>query len=272
VIDLGESDEDDDSGYVSKPNNDNPALDYKSRNYDYKQDIAVRPSKPPPIEIEDDENEDDEDLDPIIAALRAKAQARIAASKAQANGDAPKAPIVQLFIDPQIPDANPLMVKVRSDTLIEKPLLAWCSKQGFSDQMTRNVFFTWKGTRLYDSTSIQRLGIQVDANGNISVDGDSNIYDDVNLPKIHVEAWTVELHKQRQKENAAAALAKKQAAEAPVVTKERTPTPEPEPEAEEKRFRLILRAKGHPDFRLTVKEVCSDRPFVMYQDLRYKVS
>ncbi|CAG5175327.1 uncharacterized protein ALTATR162_LOCUS8049 [Alternaria atra] len=229
VIDLGDSDKDDDSGCVSKPYNDNPALDYTSSNSVFKQDVAVRPSKPPPIEIKDDEDEDDEDLDPAFAALRARARARVAAAKAQANGNAPKAPIAQLFIDPQMPDANPLMVKVRVDTTIGKPRLAWCGKEKFPDQMTRNVFFTWKGTRLYDSTSIQRLGIQVDVNGNVSVEGDSNIYDDINLPKIHVEAWTEEIYKQRKKDDAAAAIAKKLAAEAALVTKERTPTPEPEP-------------------------------------------
>ena len=204
MIDLGDSDEDDDDGYVSKPVNDNPAIDYKSPASDFRQDIAVRPSKPPPIEIkdDDDDDDDDEDGDPAFAALRARARARVAAAKAQANGDAPKAPIVQLLIDPQMPDAKPLMVKVRVDSTIGKPRLAWCGKEKFSEQMTRSVFFTWKGQRLYDSTLIKRLGIQVDDSGNVSVQGDSNIYD-VNLPKIHVEAWTEDLYKQRKKEDAA---------------------------------------------------------------------
>ena len=268
VIDLGDSDEDDDDGYVSKPVNDNPAIDYKSPASDFRQDIAVRPSKPPPIEIkdDDDDDDDDEDGDPAFAALRARARARVAAAKAQANGDAPKAPIVQLLIDPQMPDAKPLMVKVRVDSTIERPRLAWCGKEKFSEQMTRSVFFTWKGTRLYDSTSIKRLGIQVDDSGNVSVQGDSNIYDDVNLPKIHVEAWTEDVYKQRKKEDAAAALAKKLAAEAAVVTREKTPTPEPEPEPEEKRFRLVLKAKGYSDFKLTVKEVCRDCSFSVCKD------
>lgn len=269
MIDLGDSDADDDDGYVSKPVNDNPDIDYKSPASDFRQDIAVRPSKPSPIEIkddDDDDDDDDEDGDPAFAALRARARARVAAAKAQANGDAPKAPIVQLLIDPQMPDAKPLMVKVRVDSTIGKPRLAWCGKEKFSEQMTRSVFFTWKGTRLYDSTSIKRLGIQVDDSGNVSVQGDSNIYDDVNLPKIHVEAWTEDVYKQRKKEDAAAALAKKLAAEAAVVTREKTPTPEPEPEPEEKRFRLVLKAKGYSDFKLTVKEVCRDCSFSVCKD------
>ncbi|KAI4618419.1 hypothetical protein J4E80_005017 [Alternaria sp. BMP 0032] len=259
VIDLGDSDLDDDSGYVSKPHNDKSELDYKPPSSNDKQPIAVRPSKPPPIEIKDDDDDEEEEegLDPTIAALQARARARVAAAKAQAaaasNGDAPKAPITQLFIDPQIPGANPLMVKVRIDSTIEKPRLAWCQKEKFSPEITRNVFFTWKGARLFDSTSIKRLGIKVE-NGNLSVEGDSNIYDDVNLPKIHVEAWTEEIYRQWKRDEAAAAEARKIAAAAPAVAKEKTPTPEPEPEPASNRVRLILKAKGKPEFRLTVKQ------------------
>jgi len=278
VIDLGDSDLDDDSGYVSKPHNDKSELDYKPPRSNDKQPIAVRPSKPPPIEIKDDDDDDEEDeegLDPTIAALQARARARVAAAKAQAaaasNGDAPKAPITQLFIDPQIPGANPLMVKVRIDSTIEKPRLAWCQKEKFSPETTRNVFFTWKGARLFDSTSIQRLGIKVE-NGNLSVEGDSNIYDDVNLPKIHVEAWTEEIYRQWKRDEAAAAEARKIAAATPAVAKEKTPTPEPEPEPASNRVRLILKAKGKPEFRLTVKQVCVDCPFGVCTKVRRQTS
>lgn len=119
--------------------------------------------------------------------------------------------------------------------------------------MEDSVFFTWKGTRIYDSTSIMRLGIQIGAHGSVTVDGDSNIYDDVNLPKIHVEAWTDELFREHKREEAAAAAAKKLAAEAPLVLEERTPTPEPTPPST--KLRLILRAKGKADFGLTVNPV-----------------
>jgi hypothetical protein len=93
----------------------------------------------------------------------------------------------------------------------------------------------------------------VDRNGNISVDGDSNIYDDVNLPKIHVQAWTDALFQQHKKEQAAAAAAKKKAAEPQLVLEERTPTPEPAPKM--KKIRLIMKAKGKEDFRLSVNPV-----------------
>jgi hypothetical protein len=257
VIDLDDSDND---GSHNIPKAPAPANHYLT------QDVAVRPSKPSPIVIEDEDDDDEaeEDEDSMFAVLRARARARIAAkAKAAASstqgGDTPKAPITQLLITSCIPNTNALMVKIRVDTFIEKPRKAWCAKQGFSPKEMDNVFFTWKGTRIYDSTSVTRLGITVDDNGNVTMEGDTNIYDDVNLPKIHVEAWTDELYKQRKREDAAAAAAKKLAAEAPVVTKERTPTPEPAPASA--KLRLILRAKGKADFGLTVNPVRTYRAF-----------
>lgn len=251
VIELGDSE--DDSHNVHK----SPAPVAAS----HTQNVAVRRSKPSPVVILDDDDEDEaeDEEDSMFAALRARARARIAAKAAASSAqgsDAPKAPITQLLITSRIPNTNPLMVKIRVDTFIEKPRKAWCAKQGLSQRDTDNVFFTWKGTRIYDSTSITRLGITVDENGHVTIEGDTNIYDDVNLPKIHVEAWTNELYKEYKKEEAAAAAAKMLAAEAPVVVEERTPTPEPTPVST--KLRVILRAKGRADFGLTVNPVCTD--------------
>jgi hypothetical protein len=120
--------------------------------------------------------------------------------------------------------------------------------------MTRNVFFTWKGTRLYDSTTIMRLGIKVDNNGNVSVDGDTNIYDDDNVPKIHVQAWTQELFKQRKEEEAAEAAAKKMAAGSSIPVEARASTPEPAPVAS--KLRVTLKARAKRDWTITVHPVC----------------
>jgi hypothetical protein len=145
------------------------------------------------------------------------------------------------------------MVKVRIDTTLAKPREAWCARQNFTPDMAKRVFFTWRRTRIFDSTTIKRLGMTVDAHGSISVDGDSNIYDDENLPKVYVEAWTEEILKQvKQDEEAEAAAQRKAASPSPVV-EEPEPTPEPEPTAS--KTRLVLRAKGKEDFRISVHPV-----------------
>ncbi len=218
------------------------------------QAVPVYSSKP--IAIEHDELE--EVPDPMLAALEAKARER-AAMKAQAaktsttTGEPFPTPVAQLLISPQVPDTDPLMVKVRIDSTIQKSRQAWCTKQGFGAEMAQNIFFTWKGRRLHDSTTIQRLDLEVDKYGNVSVKGDPTIYDEDNIPKILVEAWTEELFKHWQEENAAEEAAKLKALEAPLEIEEREPTPEPVTKTS--KLRVTLKEKGKPEYGLTVKPV-----------------
>jgi hypothetical protein len=243
-VDLGDSDGDDDFGYKSRSFGDTG--DDAAYTAENPHDIASRPSNS--IVLGNDDLE--EVQDPELAAIEARARARAAAKKAAAASGS-KAPIAQLLIDSEIPDTNALMVKVRIDSTIEKPREAWCARQGFSTEMTRNVFFTWKETRLYNSTTIKRLGIKVDDYGTVSLEGDDNIYDqEDNTPKIHVQAWTDALFAQHKREKNAAEEAKRKAAEPSPVATQRTPTPEPEPEV--KKYRLFLKAKGLEDFRIQV--------------------
>jgi hypothetical protein len=203
----------------------------------------------------DDSDDEPEEQDPMLAAIAARARARVAAqaqAAATASGHVEKAPVVQLLISPEIPNTRPLMVKVRTDSTLEKARLAWCGKQGYTPEQTKEVYFTFKGARVYDSTTVRRLGIQIDAFGNVSVDGDLNFYNDENLPKVYVQAWTDALFQKHKEEAAAEAAAKKKAAEL-LHVKERTPTPEPVPEV--KKLRLILKAKGKEDYKISVNPV-----------------
>jgi hypothetical protein len=212
--------------------------------------------------------------DPRLAALAARARER-AANKAQAaasltaDGTPAKAPVVDIFIDPMIPGARPLRVKVRTDSTLEKIRQAWCAKEGYSADQTRDVYFTWKKTRVFDSTTVKRLGIQVDRHGNVTVEGDSNMYDDTNIPKVVVEAWTDALFKQHMKDEETAAAARKKATEPPLAIEERTPTPEPAPKV--KKIRLIMKAKGKEEYRISVNPVCHCTIInrVQYQMLGY---
>ncbi|KAJ8114795.1 hypothetical protein OPT61_g3408 [Boeremia exigua] len=242
IIDLGDSDDDDDDfGYKSRSFGDT-----WEHSADKRFDVPSYTSKHTPL----DDDGLEEVQDPEIAAIEARARARAAARKAAAaNGR--KAPVAQLLIDSELPDTSALMVKVRIDTTIEKPREAWCARQNFSPEMTRNVFLTWRGTRLYDSTTVKRLGIKIDDYGNVSLEGDDSIYDENNIPKIHVEAWTEELFAQFKRERAAEAEALRKAAEPSPVVEERESTPEAVPE--QKKYRLFLKAKGMEDFKIQVR-------------------
>jgi hypothetical protein len=255
IIDLGSSDDEADAGHNANSFSFNSNLDHAHGDTNLTPNTSLRPS--PAVTSHDDDDLEDE-LDPELAALEAKARARAAARRAEATAKAnpssqpSKAPIAQLFIKTEIPNTAPLMVKVRIDTTLEKPREAWCTRQNFAPDMAKRVFFTWRRTRIFDSTTVKRLGMTVDRHGSVSIDGDSNIYDDENLPKVYVEAWTEEILEQVKREEAAEAAAQLKAA-SPFPIEEREPTPEPKPVAS--KIRVVLRAKGKEDFGLNVHPV-----------------
>ncbi|KAL1595747.1 hypothetical protein SLS60_009436 [Paraconiothyrium brasiliense] len=237
IIDVDESDDEDDFVH-------NPSLSPRPIPIHSRQDSRRESSE----EVEEVDS-------PHIAALRAQVRAKSAAKSpdseqvpaASSNSQTAKpSAIVQLLIISEIPDTKPLMIKIRTSEALSKPKEAWCKKQGFTPDKTRAVFMTWKGRRILDSTRIHRLGIRID-NGFVTVEGDPTIYDDDNLPKIHVDAWTEETFKARKE---ADALEAARAAEAASIVEEPEPEPEPEPQAHQ--IKLVLKAKGMDDFKIKV--------------------
>ena len=241
MIDLGDSDTDSED------------LPYKAR----KRETAQLPTRPAPVEDDVEEIQD-----PILAELAAQARAR-AANKAQLSSnaadhttakDTKNDTIVQLLIASEIPNTNPLLVKIKASSTLEKTKQAWCQRQKFPPNISaQDIFLTWKQNKLFDSTTVMRLGINIDRNGIVSMDGDSEIYTDENLPKVFLEAWTPDLFNQKKKEQAEEAAAKKRAEEAPEIVEEPAPVQEAPPA---KNVRLILKTKGKPDFKISVKHVC----------------
>jgi hypothetical protein len=240
VIDLGDSDSDFDEPSYKPPNS------------------YLQSSSKPALVESDGEGEIE---DPFLAELAAKARARAANTSAAsgthtgASANTEYDPIVQLLITSDIPNTKPLLIRVKCSSTLSRPRESWCKIQGFSPEMTRDVFLTWKHKVIFDSTTIKRLGITIDANGIVSVEGDSDIYTDDNLPKIHIEAWTDDVFKQMQREQAEEEAAKKRAAEEASKLVEAKPEPEPEPEPEKKRFRLFLKAKGKSEWKISVNPV-----------------
>jgi hypothetical protein len=255
TIDLEDSDEDHDLYHKASPTASQTLA---------KQPIPTRSLRRAPSE----EFQDLEEVeDPEVAAFRAAARARAAerkatekaAQEARASGsEAKTAPAVQLLITSELPNTKGILLKVRIDQTVETARKAWCTKQGFTPAQTNELFLTYRDRRLYDSTTIEVLGIKVDDHGNISVPGDPTIYDETKLPKIHVDAWTPSFKAQFDKQMAEEEAAEKKAAESSSIFRDPTPEPEQEPE---KTFKVILVEKGQKEagLGLTVRPVCCHR-------------
>ncbi|KAF2013658.1 hypothetical protein BU24DRAFT_464417 [Aaosphaeria arxii CBS 175.79] len=249
------------SGVIDLSDSEPDVDDAKDTSYkgSSQRNIPQLPSKPAPSAVIDVDDDLEEVLDPRLAELAAKARARAAnrakesnANKTDVLGSGPqKETVVQLLIDSELENTKPLLVKIMSNSTLEVPRKAWCRAQGFTDQVTADIFFTWNMKRLFDSTKVERCGIRIDANGWVTVEGSTDIYDETNVPKIFLQAWTARALKEAKDREAREEEERKKAEARPALVEEPL---DPEPAAQKKSYRLILKAKGKPDFKLTVHE------------------
>ncbi|KAF2201366.1 hypothetical protein GQ43DRAFT_480778 [Delitschia confertaspora ATCC 74209] len=226
------------------------------------------------------EEAEDPEFAALIAQARAKRKAEEAAKAAEeaipdtalSPHNEHKDPIVSLFISSEIPSTKPLLVRIRISKTLGAPRQAWCQKQGFSNEDSRNVFLAWRGERVWDSTSIARLGVSVDSMGYVTVQGDSNMYTDDDPPRIHLQAFTEDLYIAWKRERAAQEEAEKRRAAATFLSHSHShslsyspPFPsEPEPllphsptstirpAPEKVKIGLVLKARGKKDFKIRV--------------------
>lgn len=155
-------------------------------------------------------------------------------------------PKVEILVTSTIEGTKPLMFIRKLSQRLKEVRLSWCDRQeiGWTDSQKESIFLTWKGTKLFDSTTCQRMpGLSVHS-GKVDTDGEG--FAD---GKLHMEAWTPETFQEFQKGKA---LGRPTYAEyGEEEEEEREPTPEPE--QEEKKWRLVLKARGIDDFKLVVK-------------------
>jgi hypothetical protein len=237
VIDLGDS-SDDDGDRSNVPN------------------LTTR-ARPAPTAPDDDDapTDDPDELFPELAAeAREKARQRERdAEIAKASlGDAPDPfspaitvhdPVLSVFINTKIPNTEPLLVSRKYSQNLKAIRLAWCGKQGFTQDFTNKVFFTYRGLRVFDVASCKSLGIELDYCGRpiFSSSKDPELADKLVLTAttqaiVDEEKRAADAEKQREKDEAEGIYSEP---DKPIV----------------KEIRIFLKAKGHEPYRLRVKDV-----------------
>ena len=64
-------------------------------------------------------------------------------------------PEIKILIHSEIPDAKSLIVKRKASQSLQQVKEFWCRKFNLNQDVTRQVFFTWNGARLFDSTTMR---------------------------------------------------------------------------------------------------------------------
>jgi hypothetical protein len=151
-------------------------------------------------------------------------------------------PQISLFIEPRIPDTEPMIVKRRYKQNFGPVREAWCTHNKLEKAAAAKVYFTWRGNRLFDVTSISSLGIKLDVEGLPILKG-PNGYSH-RLDKVSLVATTEDVEREGKKRAEEEEARRKAEEEAKL-----------EPPKKEPGIKVILRSKYYQDVKLIVKMV-----------------
>lgn len=230
---------------------------------DSDDDAFPSPQKPAKPAVVEEELFSDEEFPELVKAAKERAmkKAKEAARSAKAfeernhaaNGDEDDIfetgstnsdPTVELLISSEMKDTTALRVKRKISQKLAEVRHAWCDRQIIDGQpmtleMKKEVFLTYRNHKLYDFSTLQGLGLNVDEHGNLVSSTDSISSDG----RVHLEAWTNEAHETWLKREAA--KKKKEDGDGDEFEKQRQPPV--------RKTRLVLKSKNLPDFKLMVK-------------------
>lgn len=234
-------------------------IDFGNESDDDIQITAVKaPPRPAP------EPEEEYDSDPEIAEMQRKAREKARAKQWEtsktsspgskgtphASSSTPAAPdpVVKILVTSDLPSTNPLILCRKISQRLKEVREMWCKKQGFSEDYTSKIFFVHRGRQYWDSTTVRRLGLEVDADGMIYRTDDPS---KEGVDQVHVEAVTRELFEKMKAEKA-------RKDKASVAVYDEPEEEQADEEVEEKstdEIRLTVKAKGKPDWKVIVKPV-----------------
>jgi Ubiquitin-2 like Rad60 SUMO-like len=110
----------------------------------------------------------------------------------------PEQTIVQILITTNIPNAKPLMVNRKVSQPMQQVRAVWCARQNFDEAMSAKVIFTWRGKKLYDTTtSTHLLDVLKKEHARLTGGLADDDEEDPSNGRIEVEAITKDMYEQR---------------------------------------------------------------------------
>jgi hypothetical protein len=192
------------------------------------------------------EDDPDEEFPELAAKARKRAREQERLQDTQAAPEAD--PVLSILIHSDIPETAPLLVKRRYRQTFKDVRKAWCSKNSIPEPGQNDVFFTFRGRKVFDVATPKSLGIKLDYDGSPVLKGEDGYSEPGD--KIDFIATTLAIMEQQRKD----ALDELEARLRAEKEREQSVLPE----NQEKQYRVIMRSKGHPDHKILVREVFSD--------------
>jgi hypothetical protein len=153
----------------------------------------LKETTPPPVAEEDDE----------FAEYIRKAQenrARQQALQSPNTNESPKKESISVMITSSIPNSGTLVARFLFDKQLRVARNAWVSHQRKKGLQlnTDDIILTWRRTKIYNTSTLNGLGIRPCGNGRVEADGLGSAGFSNNRSVVHIEAWTPELFQEME--------------------------------------------------------------------------
>ncbi|ODA79636.1 hypothetical protein RJ55_05230 [Drechmeria coniospora] len=196
--------------------------------------------------------EDDEFEEYVRKAEEQRARDR-AMTGADMEGNVQKE-AVEIYVTSTVPDTTACRMKF----LFGRPLRlvrdTWVAMQRHKGvelplQQEDDAILTWRRKKVYASSNLLNLGIRPQGDGRLAVDGSARDGLTDGRTRVHMEIWTPELFREMEREEEM--RRKREAGELSSDEDVEDAIEEPEPEV---KLRVILKARGLDDVKLTVRQ------------------
>jgi hypothetical protein len=161
-------------------------------------------------------------------------------------------PIVHILVSSKIEGTRPLILKRKLSQRLKDVRIAWCDKQvvdgqPVSEETKRQIFLTWRGSRVFDLTTCKAMGVKVDSRGKVRNDEEGFNGEG----QVHLEAWTEDTFAEYKKHKAAE---RKRLALDPMDEEEEDEADIKDPNTGNgvEKLRVILKSRDKKEIRLIV--------------------
>ncbi|ROT35580.1 hypothetical protein SODALDRAFT_353234 [Sodiomyces alkalinus F11] len=228
---------------------------------------------------EEEEEDDDDEVNGEFAEFIRAAQERQKKAE-EAEKDKTR---IQLLVTSRLPDTEPKRFVITLWKPLSAVRRAWCLSTGATLRLGRQTlegtFLTWRGRRLYDSTTIDSLDIRASASGTLQHASVGKFHDTDGFSKdwtrLHMEIWTEELWEEHQKRmererrRALGELYDDSDDGGAALDGENDGEGAPAPAPEEQKIRVILKTRSDEPVKTTVRPSTTIQTLVvMYRKMR----
>jgi hypothetical protein len=185
-------------------------------------------------DVEDVEDDEEDDYQRMAAAARRRA-----------NVDTDdRNPIIEVFVEPAIPDTMPVAVKIHYQQAFKEVRQSWCRTNIAAGKLQQSeepdVIIKLNGRKVYDVQTCKSLGVGLDAAGLPTIKDAHGIPQ--SLEMVHIQATTRQLDEEERERRLKTATDEPEAPESPE-------------EAKEPVYRLIMRSRDHDELKISVRKV-----------------